>query len=649
MITLNNITMGFTQRTLFKNVSLSIFRNEKIGLTGPNGSGKTTLFSLILGDMEPVQGNVQIKKNTNIGYLPQESKFHSQRTIMEELTEGDNRIKSLLKEKKNLEDHNKADTQRYGDILEELEQLGIYEIENRAERILTGLGFKQTDFHRPISDLSGGWQMRTLLAKLLTYPFDLLLMDEPTNFLDLEATIWLKNFLNNYRGSFVLIAHDRVFLNEVTNYTMVLDHQQLFKVKGNYETYEQQKDINLKFLEKKQKVVEKKRKQLERFTQRFHAQPNRAAAVRNKRKMIERLERIELPQDKKSISSFDISQTQASGYVVAQLEKICKSYGDQNVYHNLNLEITRGQKICLVGPNGAGKSTLLKMLARVLEPDSGNLKYGHQVEQGYFSQTRLDVLNPSKSAFDEVISSGEKGTPAQMVRNLLGLFNFRGDDVFKNVKVLSGGEKSRLILAKLLIKPPNFILLDEPTTHLDLDGVKALTNAFRKYDGTLCFISHNLYFIQEVADCIIDIHPESISVYPGGLSYYLDKKSQKEKAVGESQNKKGSDSHQQSNLKKDTVKENKKSPAVEQLHQLHKKALKRISEIKNKIKNLEKEKEDLETESYVKSRILLKSLQNKDSERIKEYGLRMKVIQKRLRAIETEFKQLKEERKKISK
>lgn len=659
MVTIDNITMGFTERTLFKDVSLSIFRNERAGLTGPNGAGKTTLFSIILGQTEPIAGRVQIQKNINIGYLPQEAKFSSDRTVMEELTEGDQRIKKLMDEKRKLEDAHKADSPRYGDILEKLESLGIYEIENKAEKILTGLGFKREDFHRPILELSGGWQMRTLLAKLLTYPYDLLLLDEPTNYLDLEATLWLKEYLSSYDGAFVLISHDRVFLNDVTNYTIILDGAHVMKVKGNYESYEEQKNINQKFLERQKKVVDKKRKQLERFTQRFHAQPNRAAAVRNKRKQIERLEEIELDQERSSIKEFQFSDIKESGYVVAHLEKICKAYGEKKIYEDLDFELIRGQKVCLVGPNGAGKSTLLKMLAGVLKPDSGKLKYGHQVGLGYFSQTRLDILNPNRNAFEEVASAVPGGSmPAQRIRNLLALFNFYGDDVFKNVKVLSGGEKSRLILAKLLIYPPNFMLLDEPTTHLDLDGIKALTRAFKRFSGTLAFISHDLYFINEIADAIVDVQHGRIKVYPGGLNYYLDKKGLKtldfakaKEAVQQSD--KAEDG--ETAVSKDKGKEKRKKPgedspdsaAVSKLRDRHKQSKKRLAEIKNELKRLEKEQKDLDTESYVKARVLETTLPSKDPERFKEAGDRLKYIQKRQREIESTIKKLKAERDEI--
>ncbi len=655
MITLNNLTMGFSQRTLFKDVSLSIFRNEKIGLTGPNGAGKTTLFSIILGETEPVAGEIQIQKNINVGYLPQESMFSSTQTVLAELTEGDQRIRNLMQEKRKLEDGNKADSPRYGDVLHELEQLGIYELENKAERILSGLGFSPSDFHQPINELSGGWRMRTLLAKLLTYSYDVLLLDEPTNYLDLAATLWLKEFLTNYQGAFVLISHDRVFLNEVTNYTIILEGAKMTKIKGNYASYEEQKGIDIKTLEKKHKVIEKKRQQLETFAQRFHAQPNRASAVRNKRKMIERLENIELPTDHYSMTDFEFPLIERSGYVVAQVDQLSKSYGDKSIYQNLDYEITRGQKVCLVGPNGAGKSTFLKMLAGVLPPDSGQIKYGYNVDHGYFSQTRLEVLNPQRTAFDEVVTSGPPGTPAQNVRSLLGLFNFRGDDVFKSVKVLSGGEKSRLILAKLLINPPNLMLLDEPTTHLDLDGVKALTHAFKQYEGTLIFISHDLYFINEIADCIVEVDQGRLKTFLGGLGYYLEKKGQKRLTSGSWEPSEGSDQQPESGSPEEKSSHKKKGDKsgpldpIDSLHHQHKQALKRLADIKTQIQNLENEKKELEMENYVKARHLGKSFDKRDEQTLKDYGQRLKWIQRRLREIETTIKQLTEEKTRISK
>ncbi len=647
MITINNLTMGFSQRTLFRDVSLSIFRQEKIGLTGPNGAGKTTLFSIILGGIEPIVGYVQLQKNLNIGFLPQEAHFTCNRTVLEEVTSGDSRIVALKAEQHQLEEEHKADSMRYGDVLHELEQLGIYDLEHKAEKNLFGLGFKQEDLRKPINQLSGGWQMRTLLAKLLTYQYDLLLLDEPTNYLDLGATLWLKDFLKNYQGTFVVIAHDKVFLNDVTNYTIILEDGRMTKVKGNYEEYERMKEERYKSLERTKKVVDKKRAQLERFAERFHAQPNKASAVRNKRKMLERLETIELPPEKVSIKNFEFPQTRQSGYTVITLNNVSKSYSDKKVYDNLDFEITKGQKVCLVGPNGAGKTTLLKMLAGVMEFDSGERKLGHQVDLGYFSQTRLDVLQPDRSAFDEVAIMSGGAIPAVQIRTLLGIFNFRGDDVFKQVKVLSGGEKSRLILAKLLINPPNFLCLDEPTTHLDIDGVEALTRAFKLYQGTLCFISHDLFFVKEIANHIVEVEDGHLKAYPSGFDYYLEKKSASDAAIKDKERQLREEGQR---LKRESHKGKElENPVISELHERHKSALKRIEDIKKEIKRLAAEQKALETEACVKSRVLSESFRGRDKDMLRTYGQRLKEIQGRIREIGTTIDRLAEEKNRISK
>lgn len=649
MITLTNVSKNFDERMLMDNVSLSIFPNERIGLTGPNGAGKTTLFHLILGDMESTDGSISIQKGIKIGYLPQEAHFDSSRTVMEEVTSGDTEIQQLVDEKHKMENDGLCAETRYGDILERLEALGIYDLEHKAEKILSGLGFKEFEFHKPVNQLSGGWQMRTLLAKLLNYNYDLLLLDEPTNYLDLNATLWLKDHLGTYPGSFIMISHDKVFLNEVTNYTIVLENGKMAKVKGSYDAYEAQKEIEYRTLEKRMKVVDKKKDQLERFTSRFHAQPNRASAVQNKMKMLERLEdeSTDLPRTRMSIRDFEFPQTEESGYTVISLANVKKSYPDKPIYTDLNFEITKGQKLCLVGANGAGKSTLLKILADVIPFDGGKRRLGHGVKMGYFSQTRLDVLNPNRTAFEELVSAVGGSFPQSQARTLLGMFNFHGADVFKPVSVLSGGEKSRLIIAKLLINPPNFILLDEPTTHLDVAGVEALTKAFKNYKGTLCFISHDLYFIREIANHIVEVDNGTLRDYPGGLDYYLDKK--QGRAAEGSGSKKGSSKsgreayEQQKKSKRDTHEPENLKVAREQ----HARALKRLQEIKNQVKAFEREEKDLETETYIKSRTMNTSFSGRSHDEIAACGRRLKEIQVRLREIESARKQLIEERDRI--
>ncbi len=646
MITVTNLSKNFDERMLLKDVNLSIFPNERIGLTGPNGAGKSTLFQIILGNLEPTSGSVQIQKGIRVGYMAQEAKFSSECTVMEEITSGNDEIRALLAEKHKLEDENKADSSRYGDVLEILEQKGIYELEHKAEKILSGLGFKEAEFHKPIVQLSGGWQMRTQLAKLLTYKYDLILLDEPTNYLDLEATIWLKGYLSTYEGTFIIISHDKIFLNDVTNYTIILEDAHMTKIKGNYEAYQEAKDMRNRSLEKQKKVVDAKRAQLERFTERFHAQPNRASAVRNKQKMLERMEEIEIPQEKHSIRDFEIPQTVESGYTVMTLSKISKSYPDKQIYKDLDFEIIKGQKLCLVGPNGAGKSTLLKIIAGVLPFDSGTRKLGHQVNLGYFSQTRLDVLNPSRTVFEELMSAVERSIPQSQARTLLGVFNFKGDDVFKHVRILSGGEKSRLILAKLLINPPNFICLDEPTTHLDIDGVEALTTCFKNYQGTLCFISHDLFFVKEIANHIIEVNPGEIKNYHGGLDYYLEKKAGLQMDM---QNKANAAKAAMANVQKNQNKKNDNMPPhLREAQDKHAQAIRRLEEIKRETKALEKEAAELETESYVKSRFMSDSF-GRDQEMIKEYGIRLKEIQRRQREIVVTLDNLAQEKIRISK
>ena len=647
MITVSNLSKNFDQRMLLQNVSLSIFPNERIGLTGPNGAGKSTLFAIILGQMEPTSGSVQVQKNLKIGYMAQEAKYAFDRTVMDEITSGDKEIRGLLDEKHRLEEEHKADSPRYGDILEVLEKKGIYEMEHKAEKVLTGLGFKQDDFHKPIAHLSGGWQMRTQLAKLLTTHYDLLLLDEPTNYLDLEATLWLKGYLSKYEGTFIIISHDKIFLNDVTNYTIILEDGKMTKVKGNYEAYEEARTIRLRTLEKQKKVIDQKRGQLERFTERFHAQPNRASAVRNKRKMLERLEDIQIPREKHSIHDFQFPRTVESGHTVLSMNRVNKSYGDKQIYTQLEFEMTKGQKICLVGPNGSGKSTLLKMIAGVLPVDSGSRKLGYHVSAGYFSQTRLDVLNPTRTVFEELMSATTVSVPMTQARTLLGVFNFRGDDVFKPVRVLSGGEKSRLILAKLLINPPNFILLDEPTTHLDIDGVEALTSCFKKYAGTLCFISHDLFFVKEIADHIVEVNNGVLKQYPGGLDYYLHKKA----GLDTRETPKAQDHKVQAKHPKPAKALSNGSastPRLKSAEQQHRQALRRLEDIKQETKNFENEQKQLETESYVKSRVLSDTF-GRDPVLIKEYGRRLKEIQRRIREIVVTLDKLQEEKIRISK
>jgi ATP-binding cassette subfamily F protein 3 len=639
MITITNLSKNYGRKILFENISLNINKGEKIGLIGPNGAGKSTLFSLILGEIEPSAGNIQSLKNIRIGYLPQESSFHSAHTVLSEITEGDEEIIRLNKEKEKLEESNQADSARYGEVLHRLESLGFFELEHKAKKILMGLGFKERDFNRPINEMSGGWQMRTLLAKLLTCHYDLLLLDEPTNYLDLNAALWLKDFLRSFRGTFIMISHDKDFLNEVTNYTLILENGSIFKVQGNYEHYETIKNERRTFLIKQSREQEKKRKQLEEFVARFHAQPNKAAQVRAKKTALERMEKIVIPPDpRESINTFRFPETRRSGYNVLELKQISKSYGDIKVYQDFDFEVTQGEKAVLAGENGAGKSTLLKILAGVIGIDTGERIAGHNVDIGYFSQTRMDVLSPDNTVLKEAYSAAPGYMSEETIRTILGAFLFTGDDAEKKVSVLSGGEKSRLILAKLLINPPNLLLLDEPTTHLDVDAVDALVRALTKYQGTIVFISHDIHFVRSLANAVFEVKNGKVRKFPGNFDYYLEKKESPEVSAGAKAKvkpEKSAQEQEKERLRRKEKEEEEKRKEEEKKRKSHN------AELRKEIDKLQKRRDNLTLESYAKARALSNPHIYREEETAKEYGRRLKEIEKEIAEIDNKSKELK--------
>jgi len=650
MITISELSKSYGRKVLFENISLSINNGEKIGLLGPNGAGKSTLFSMILGQTEPSSGTISINKNIRIGYLPQEASFSSEQTVLSELIEGDEEINRLNKEKEELENRNLADTKRYGEILDRMEVLGYFELEYKAKKILMGLEFKENDYNRPIKELSGGWQMRTLLAKLLTCHYDILLLDEPTNYLDLNAALWFKDYLAAFGDTFIIISHDKAFLNEVTNYTLILENGSIFKVRGNYEHYQKIKEQKRKFLTKQFKEQEKKRLQLERFIARFHGQPNKASQVRAKRTALQRMEEIIIPPDpRESIRDFHFPETKRSGHKVMTLEKISKSYGDIQVYKELDFEVERLEKAVLAGKNGAGKSTLLKIMAGVIDIDSGSRIVGHNVEIGYFSQTRLDVLNPKNTVLEEAYSAAPSFMSQAAIRTILGAFLFTGDDADKKVEVLSGGEKSRLILAKLLINPPNFLLLDEPTTHLDVDAVDALIKALSQYEGTIVFISHDIHFVRSIANIVFHVEAGRVSKIPGNFDYYLEKKAKgeipTEELRAETKAEESVQKIDRQKLRLQREEEQRKEQERRRREQQQEQKEKRKAhnrKIGKKIKQLKKKRERLHLERYAKTRVLSGPRRHlRDEEEIKTYEQRIKEIEQLIPQIDNELERLK--------
>src|SRR5580692_2670092 len=505
MLTISQVTKSFGADVLFEEVSLQVNRGDRLGLIGANGSGKSTLFSLILGRDQPDSGSIHLQRNARIGFLPQENAPVGEETVLQLAV---------------LRDWSALDPTRSQASLDSTDT--DFEREAKAKRMLSGLAFRVKDFDRPAKEFSGGWIMRAHLARLLVDEPDLLLLDEPTNHLDLETVVWLQKYLQAYSGAFVLISHDRAFLNALVTRVVELDRQQLFHYTGNYDDFVLQKEARrsqqLAAYKNQQRQIEK----LQTFIDRFGAKNTKAAQAQSKRKEIARIERIDAPEKESGPIHFRFPQPARSGAKVIALEHVGYSYGENKVYTDLNLEIERGQRTVLVGPNGAGKSTLLKLLAGVLPVQSGRRELGYNVELGYFSQHRVEMFDLSRPVLAEA-SDVSTPVPEQMVRSQLGAFLFSGDDVFKPVSVLSGGEKSRLALAKLLLDPPNFLVMDEPTTHLDIRSIEALISALGQYAGTLVFVSHDVHFIRSIATSVLHVRSGEIRSYPGGYDYFLEK------------------------------------------------------------------------------------------------------------------------------
>jgi ATP-binding cassette subfamily F protein 3 len=504
MLTLADVSKSYGTRTLFSDVSLFIARTDRYGLVGPNGAGKSTLFNLILGEEAPDDGTIEWERGADFGFLPQESAPAGDETILHIATSG----KKLLPE--NDDDY---------DI--------DYTLEPRAKKILAGLGFREGDADKLAKTFSGGWVMRAHLARLLVAEPALLLLDEPTNHLDLEALLWFQDYLTRYPGGLVVISHDRAFLNALCNGILELRGGTLNRFTGNYDDYLAEKDARRDQQAAAFKNQQREIAHLQRFVDRFGAKASMASRAKSKEKQIERLQEVavEEPQEELKRINFKFPQPPRSGLKVIELEHVQQAYGDHVVYRDLNLTIERGQRIVLVGPNGAGKSTLLKILADVIPIQGGSRDLGSNVITGYFAQNRLDNLKSDATVFENVMElrTNENQLTEQQARAILGAFLFRKDDVHKKVSVLSGGEKSRLALARLLVKPPNLLLMDEPTTHLDIPSIDALVGALKNYEGTFVFISHDVYFIRALAQTVLHVHSGRLTPYAGNYDYYLEK------------------------------------------------------------------------------------------------------------------------------
>src|SRR5881409_631503 len=534
MLTVSQLSKSFAGRELFDDVSLQVNRGDRIGLVGPNGAGKSTLFALLLGEVSPDKGTIAIEKNATIGFLPQETAAAGDETVLElalavspELVHAQKVIKHHEAAVARVADPG-ADDAAYHDALHVFDEHGGWELEPKAKRVLAGLAFRETDFDRPARALSGGWIMRAHLARLLVMQPDLLLLDEPTNHLDLESLQWFQEYLRTYPGAIVMISHDREFLNQLVGGIVEIVHSKLVRYRGDWDSYIEQKAAREEQQLAAYKNQQKEIASLQLFADRFRAKASKASRAQSKLKQIDRMEKIAAPVARGKTIKFHFPQPVRSGLRVITLKDVDHAYGDLVVYHGIQYHAERGQRTVLVGPNGAGKSTLLKLLAGVLPVQHGVRELGHNVRTGYFSQNRIDVLNPSHTVLD---SARDMPNPVseQTARTVLGSFLFRGDDVFKILSVLSGGEKSRLALVRLLLDPPNLLLMDEPTTHLDVGSIDALIGALKQYHGTLIFISHDVHFIRAIATSVLRVTASSdgaggqLTFYPGDYDYYLDK------------------------------------------------------------------------------------------------------------------------------
>ncbi|HXP96586.1 MAG TPA: ABC-F family ATP-binding cassette domain-containing protein [Telmatospirillum sp.] len=527
MIRFENISKQNSHRILFFEASAALNRGEKIGLVGPNGAGKTTLFRMITGEEAPDEGQVAIEKQISIGYFNQDVGDMSGRSAVAEVMDGAGPVSTVAAELAGLEaamcDPDRADmdaiVERYGEVQARFEELGGYELEGQARDVLAGLSFSQEMMDMDVGLLSGGWKMRVALGRILLMRPDAMLLDEPSNHLDLESLIWLEDFLKGYEGALLMTSHDREFLNRIVTKIIEIDGGSLNSYAGDYAFYEHQRALNEKQqqaqFDRQQAMLAKELK----FIERFKARASHASQVQSRVKKLDKIERFEPPKRRQTVT-FDVPPAPRSGDDVVVMKNVHKGYGSRPIYQGLDFMIRRKERWCVMGVNGAGKSTLLKLVAGSTEPDTGTVAVGGSVRMGYFSQHAMELLDGDATVFESLEGSFPQAGQGSL-RTLAGCFGFSGDDVEKKCRVLSGGEKARLVMATMLFNPPNFLVLDEPTNHLDLDTKQMLIRALAAYEGTMLFVSHDRHFLATLSNRVLELTPEGIHQYDGGYTEYV--------------------------------------------------------------------------------------------------------------------------------
>jgi ATP-binding cassette subfamily F protein 3 len=532
LIFLTNVAKFYGGKPLFRQATVGVHRGDRIGIVGPNGAGKSTILGMMEGAISPDEGEVSVEKGIRKGVLHQELILGNEVPILEEVMNVSDELRSAKERLSQLEHemavlsedspHMQAMIEELGHVQHEFERFGGYTLEARALKVLAGLGFQPEDAHRPWGQFSGGWRMRVVLAKILLAEPDVLLLDEPTNYLDLESLLWVETYLTTYKGAIVLVSHDRAFLNKIVTRIVEVDRGRVTSYTGDYDDFERTKTMQEGVILSAYKSQQEKIKRIQKFIDQNRVKARSASRVQSRVKMLEKMERVEPPPKSKTVK-FSFPQPPHSGRRVLEIDGLAKRYGPLTVYESFTFALERGDRVGLVGPNGAGKSTLLKIMAGILAYDEGSVKYGHMVEPGYFAQHQYESLNSARSVLQEAYSVSPSLTE-QEVRNLLGAFLFSGDDVYKKVSVLSGGEKSRLALVKILLAPPNLLLMDEPTNHLDIPSCEILEDALRSFRGTLVLITHDRRLMNSICTGMLEIQKGSAEFYHGSYEDYRYKK-----------------------------------------------------------------------------------------------------------------------------